>query len=66
VKHYATENLDAATHPYELEKIAGTVVNIDLEQAPLGNGSCGAKAMEKYIIKVEPKSFGFTIAPFTL
>jgi len=63
VKHYTTDNLDQAAHPYDLKKIPRTIVNIDLEQAPLGNGSCGAKAMKKYIIKVEPKQFGFTISP---
>ena len=63
VKHYTTDNLDQAAHPYDLKKIPETIVNIDLEQAPLGNGSCGAKAMEKYIIKVEPKRFGFVIEP---
>ena len=64
VRHYTTENLDEATHPYELKKIPETVVNIDLEQAPLGNGSCGARAMEKYVIRNEPKRFGFVIEPF--
>ncbi|MDA3925161.1 MAG: DUF4981 domain-containing protein [Kiritimatiellae bacterium] len=63
VKHYTTDNLDEAKHPYDLKKIPNTIVNIDLEQAPLGNGSCGPKAMEKYIIKVEPKRFGFVITP---
>ena len=63
VRHYTTDNLDEATHPYELKRIPETIVNIDIEQAPLGNGSCGAQAMEKYIIKIAPKRFGFVIEP---
>ncbi|MFO7937887.1 MAG: glycoside hydrolase family 2 TIM barrel-domain containing protein [Kiritimatiellia bacterium] len=63
VKHFTTENLDKAEHTCELKKIPETTVNIDLEQAPLGNGSCGPRALEKYIIRIEPKRFGFVIEP---
>jgi beta-galactosidase len=65
VRHYSTDNLEAAKHPYDLVKLAETVVNIDYRQGPLGNASCGAGPLEKYKIPEKPVTFGFFIEPVT-
>jgi hypothetical protein len=63
VRHYSTENLEAAKHPYDLVKLEETILNIDYRQAPLGNASCGAGPLDQYKIKRDPISFGFYIEP---
>ncbi|MDF7823904.1 glycoside hydrolase family 2 TIM barrel-domain containing protein [Pontiellaceae bacterium B12227] len=63
-RHYSTENLEAAKHPYDLEKLKETVLNIDYRQGPLGNASCGAGPLDEYKIKREPVRFSFSITGF--
>lgn len=63
VSHYTAENLHTARHPYELEKLEETVLNVDYRQAPLGNGSCGPGPLAHCKIKPEPATFGFVITP---
>ena len=57
VRKYTTENLTEARHPYDLEKQHFTLLNIDFQQGPIGNQSCGPKALEKYWVKPEKKQF---------
>jgi len=64
VRHYSTENLEAAKHPYDLKKIDETVMNIDYQHGPLGNASCGAGPLDKYKIKIAPARFNFYIEGF--
>ncbi|VGO19754.1 glycoside hydrolase family 2 TIM barrel-domain containing protein [Pontiella sulfatireligans] len=63
VRHYSTENLKAAKHPFDLVKLDETVLNIDYRQGPLGNASCGAGPLDQYKITRDPVSFGFFIEP---
>ena len=63
VRHYTTENIDTAKHPYDLKKIKETVINIDYRQGPLGNASCGAGPLDMYLIKKQPVTFSFCIDP---
>ncbi|KAF5370853.1 hypothetical protein D9758_001799 [Tetrapyrgos nigripes] len=53
--HYTTKALDAAKHPFELEKfrLKDIVVRLDSDHHGLGTGSCGPKTLEKYALKAE-------------
>lgn len=62
-RHYTTENLDAAKHPYDLVKQAETILSVDYRQGPLGNASCGAGPLESYLIPHSPANFSFYIKP---
>lgn len=61
VRHYTTQNLNDAAHPYDLKRIAETVISVDYRQGPLGNASCGPKPLDKYVIPKEPVQFGFVL-----
>jgi len=63
VRHYSTENMNTAAHPFELAKRTETIVNLDYRQGPLGNASCGAGPLKEYEITREPVRYGFTIEP---
>jgi beta-galactosidase len=63
VRHYTSENLDKAAHPYDLHKIPETVINVDYRQGPLGNGSCGPGPMDKYLVPKQAVTFSFSIRP---
>ena len=65
VKHYSTENLNAATHPTLLEKLDQTILTIAQREGPLGNKSCGPWPLEEYRIPVEPSKFTVVIEPLT-
>ena len=56
-RKFTTSNLTEAKHPYELVKQAYTILNIDIEQSPIGNKSCGPEALEKYWLKPDVKKF---------
>lgn len=47
-RKYTTEQLNEATHPYQLKANDFNVLNIDFDHGALGNGSCGPIPMEKY------------------
>ena len=51
--HYATADLEASKHPYELyrSKKEETIVRLDWAHHGLGTGSCGPVTMEKYELK---------------
>lgn len=63
VGHYTAENLYKATHPYELNKIKETIVNIDYKQCGIGNGSCGPKTyvLDQYKLKPIDYEMNFSI-----
>ncbi|MBF0199039.1 MAG: DUF4981 domain-containing protein, partial [Planctomycetes bacterium] len=61
VRHVSTGNLDYAKHPFDLIFREEVHLNIDYRQAPLGNASCGAGPLEKYLIPSTPLSFAFTL-----
>jgi len=57
VRKYTTLNLTEARHPYQLIKQPYTILNIDYEQGPIGNQSCGPRALEKYWVRPVKKHF---------
>jgi len=57
VRKYTTENLTKARHPFNLKELPFSVLNIDMEQGPIGNRSCGPEALEKYWLKPDKKKY---------
>jgi beta-galactosidase len=62
--HCTAKSLNSVKHPYEVELLKETVLNIDYNHEGLGNGSCGPGPLEKYRLKAVPVKFSFTIKPF--
>ena len=56
-RKYTTEQLNNATHPYQLKANDFNILNIDFDHGALGNGSCGPIPMEKYYTDICDKSY---------
>lgn len=66
VSHYSTDNLTKAKHTFDLVRLNETIVNMDYQQAPLGNHSCGeAPPLDKYLIHPEDTLFSLRLKPFS-
>jgi beta-galactosidase len=63
--HYTPLDLEKANHPYELTRRDETILTVDMQHCGLGGGSCGPGPMDKYLLKTEKASFGFSIRPYT-
>lgn len=64
VHHYTAQDLTKAMHTYDLKRRDETIVNIDLAQTGLGNGSCGpADVLEKYKLKPAACVLEFSVIP---
>ncbi len=63
-RHYTDEALDAADHPYELEREDAVYLNIDAAQNGLGSNSCGPIPLPKHQLKQEKRSLSFVMRPF--
>jgi len=61
--HYTTENLTAARHWHELTAIPEIVLNLDYQQAGVGNGTLAPETLPEYQIPAEPMSFTVRLAP---
>ena len=61
VSEYSTEQLDRATHSYELEKNGFANVRIDYKVSGIGSGSCGPQLREKYQMNDRSVHFAFSI-----
>ena len=59
VRHYTTMELAEALHPYELDPIDASILHINYKMGPLGNESCGPKALEEYVLY--PEHWNFTL-----
>lgn len=59
VRHYTTMELAEALHPYDLNPIDGSVLHINYKMGPVGNESCGPRALEEYVLY--PEHWNFTI-----
>nr|POE65593.1 beta-galactosidase [Quercus suber] len=61
--HYDVKDIDAAQHPYELERKRKehVILRLDADHHGLGTASCGPKTMEKYALKSEPFEFGLML-----
>ncbi|MDQ0888991.1 beta-galactosidase/beta-glucuronidase [Paenibacillus sp. V4I9] len=66
VSHYSTDNLTKAKHNFDLVRLNETIVNMDYQQAPLGNHSCGeAPPLDKYLIHPVDTMFSLRLKPFS-
>jgi len=63
--HYTEQDLAEAKHINELKPRDEVIVDIDYGHCGLGNGSCGPKTLDKYILRAEPWNFGFSIRPYS-
>lgn len=63
ISEYSIDNLDKATHTYELEKLDTLQVTIDKVQYGLGSASCGEGVLDKYKLGFEDFKFDFAIIP---
>ncbi|MEK6794595.1 MAG: glycoside hydrolase family 2 TIM barrel-domain containing protein [Spirochaetota bacterium] len=61
---FTMEDLDKATHTYDLEERDFLTVHLDHRQCGVGSGSCGPATFEQYRVKNEPFSFALTLVPF--
>lgn len=63
VHHYTAKDLTVALHTYDLKRRDETIVNIDLAQTGIGNGSCGPDQLEAYKLKSTVKTLAFRMIP---
>lgn len=61
--HYDVQDIEAAKHPFELEKKRkeNIVLRLDAAHHGLGTGSCGPKTLEQYALRTEDFAFGFLL-----
>ncbi|WP_289053403.1 glycoside hydrolase family 2 TIM barrel-domain containing protein [Carboxylicivirga marina] len=57
LRRYTTQQLNDATHPYQLKSNPFNILNIDFEHGAVGNGSCGPMPMSKYFTTIDDKSY---------
>jgi beta-galactosidase/beta-glucuronidase len=63
--HLTTENLDRATHTYELEWQKDVTLNLDARQAGLGGASCGPETLPQYWVQPEEVRFVVRLRPLS-
>jgi len=68
--HYTAEDLEFARHRNGQQRIynmpdarAEVCLTLDIGQMGLGGGSCGPGPMSKYLMAVQPVSFGYLMRP---
>lgn len=64
--HYSTANVTSAKHTTDLIRLNETIVNMDYQQAPIGNHSCGeAPPLEQYLLHPKDTTFRLRLKPFS-
>jgi len=61
--NYTAGDLASAAHTHELSPREEIILSIDAAQCGLGNASCGAGLLKKYMLHPENRRFCFTIYP---
>jgi beta-galactosidase/beta-glucuronidase len=61
--HYTLENLTAATHTCDLERVAETWLYVDYRQAGIGSASCGPPLIKKYELPAVATRFAMRLCP---
>lgn len=59
--NYTDECIEAAKHPWELQKADEVIVHLDYLQSGLGSNSCGEEQLEEYKVKLQDFSMAFTL-----
>ena len=62
--HYRCHDLEQAKHMHELIPRAETVINLDMAQSGVGNGSLGPQTLEAYRIQPAEYCFQLRLRPF--
>ncbi|MHC4394482.1 MAG: beta-galactosidase, LacZ type [Planctomycetota bacterium] len=62
--HYTALDLAAARHIHQLTPRKDITLCLDYKQNGLGNSSCGPPVLEKYALRAESCSFGFSLRPY--
>jgi beta-galactosidase len=62
--HYTERDLHYANHQTELEAHPETMLYLDAAHLGLGNGSCGPRTMERYILRAHPMAFRYRMLPW--
>lgn len=63
--HYRCYDLEKALHMHELTPRAETVLNLDMAQSGVGNGSLGPQTLDAYRIQPAEYSFVVRLRPFS-
>ncbi len=61
--HYTAHDLTAATHTHDLTWRDEVILNLDVAQGGLGNGSCGPGVLPQYMLKPGEHRLRVTIYP---
>lgn len=61
--HYTVQDLDEASHAYQLEKRDEVILSLDAIMMGLGNSSCGPGVLKKYSIPKKEHNLKFVIQP---
>ncbi len=61
--HFTTQDLERATHTYDLVRRDAVVLNLDLAQGGLGNGSCGPGVLPQYMLLPGEHVLAFSLYP---
>lgn len=64
VSHYTQEELERASHNYELTESDSTVLCLDYALNGIGSNSCGPDLLEKYRLDETEIHFSFALVPF--
>lgn len=62
ISNYTDESIEAAKHPWELQKAEDVIIHLDYLQSGLGSNSCGEEQLEKYKVKLQDFSMAFTFS----
>ena len=62
---YTTEDLEKATHTYELDQRDEITLNLDYAQNGIGTASCGPGPWSQYLLKPEEFTFSVLLKPFS-
>lgn len=62
---YSQEELEKASHNYQLQKSGSTVLCLDYALNGIGSNSCGPKVRERYRFDKEEFMFSFKLVPYT-
>ena len=59
--HFTDENLTAAQHTNEIERVDEIILNLDWKQTGLGGASCGPDTLPEYLLKPTETEFSVLI-----
>ncbi len=64
VSRYASEDLEAALHTYDLIPRDEVIMHLDHKTAGLGSGSCGPGPLPKYLLTNRVEQFSVRLTPY--